>query len=266
MADPAAHEPRFTVVSSGPMHRFVFLVPPGRSAVGRAGDIALPSDAVSRRHACLDRSGDEVTVSDLGSTNGTWLNGQRLHGPQPLRDGDLLRLGGLELRYAAPEPSRYYPGDSYQVRDLRGGAINIGPGEQHVAGRDQYDNRSYDQRAYDQRRYDQRRYEEAHITVDNDPMTALTEGAGVGRLVMVVGLLVALAGFALFAWTIFSGMSGISGGRPVDPFSMKFQGLPAVPLGFGAFAAGGILASIGGAMAKAARRRKDRAERRRNRY
>ncbi|MGO1051180.1 FHA domain-containing protein [Crossiella sp. CA198] len=262
MVDPATHEPRFTVVSRGTMHRFVFVVPPGRSAVGRTGDIALPSDAISRRHASLDRSGDEVFVSDLGSTNGTWLNGQRLHGPRPLRDGDLLRLGGLELRYSAPSgPSQYYPQDSYRVQDVRGGAINIGPGEQHVAGRDQYDNRSYDHR-----RYDQRRYEEAHINIDTDPMTALTEGAGVGRLIMAVGLLIALAGFALFAWTIFSGMSGISGGRPIDPFGMKFYGLPAVPLGFGAFAAGGIIASIGGAMAKSARRRRDRAERRRNRY
>lgn len=264
MVDPAAHEPRFTVVSGGSMHRFVFVVPPGRSAVGRTGDIALPSDAISRRHACLDRAGDEVLVSDLGSTNGTWLNGQRLHGPRVLRDGDVLSLGGLELRYSAPSHSSpYYPRDNYRISGLRGRNVNIGPGEQHVAERDLHDNRSYDQRRYDNRRYDQRRYEEAHITVDNDPMTALTEGAGVGRLIMVVGLLVALAGFALFAWTIFSGMSGVSGGRPVDPFSMQFYGIPAVPLGFGSFAAGGILASIGGAMAKSARRRRDRAQRRR---
>lgn len=52
---------------------------------------------VSRRHAVIRRGEDTLTLVDLGSTNGTHLNGQRLipHQPRVLRDGDEIRLGKL---------------------------------------------------------------------------------------------------------------------------------------------------------------------------
>jgi pSer/pThr/pTyr-binding forkhead associated (FHA) protein len=55
---------------------------------------------VSRLHALLRRSRGTVSLTDLGSTNGTTVNGVRLapNSPQPLRDGDELRLGKLALR------------------------------------------------------------------------------------------------------------------------------------------------------------------------
>lgn len=52
---------------------------------------------VSRRHAVIRRGEDTLTLMDLGSTNGTHLNGQRLTPNQPrvLRDGDEIRMGRL---------------------------------------------------------------------------------------------------------------------------------------------------------------------------
>ena len=52
---------------------------------------------VSRMHAAINRSDDTLTLVDLGSANGTHLNGQRLVPEQPriLRDGDEIRLGKL---------------------------------------------------------------------------------------------------------------------------------------------------------------------------
>lgn len=52
---------------------------------------------VSRVHACIRRSEDALTLVDMGSVNGTYLNGQRLTPNQPrvLRDGDEIRLGKL---------------------------------------------------------------------------------------------------------------------------------------------------------------------------
>lgn len=52
---------------------------------------------VSRRHAAIRRGEDTITLIDLESTNGTYLNGQRLlpHQPRVLRDGDEVRLGRL---------------------------------------------------------------------------------------------------------------------------------------------------------------------------
>jgi len=57
-----------------------------------AGEVA---GSVSRRHARLLFSGEQPTIEDLNSTNGTWLNETRLlaYEPHPLRMGDLLRLG-----------------------------------------------------------------------------------------------------------------------------------------------------------------------------
>ena len=55
---------------------------------------------VSRRHAFLERSGDRLYISDLGSTNHTYLNGQQLqeHDQLIVRDGDQIRLGHLRMR------------------------------------------------------------------------------------------------------------------------------------------------------------------------
>ncbi len=72
---------------------------------GNEPDLDLnPYDAaakgVSRRHASIIRRDNSLNVVDMGSPNGTFLNGQRLIGTQPrlIRDGDELRLGHLVLR------------------------------------------------------------------------------------------------------------------------------------------------------------------------
>lgn len=53
---------------------------------------------VSRRHAKLTRTRSGVTVEDLGSSNGTFVNGQRISAPTPLNVGDVISLGSFELK------------------------------------------------------------------------------------------------------------------------------------------------------------------------
>ncbi len=69
----------------------------GRNCVGRVSgnDIVLADRAMSRRHAELHWDGQHCVVVDLGSTNGTFLNGQRLapHQPQPVPSGARLGFG-----------------------------------------------------------------------------------------------------------------------------------------------------------------------------
>ena len=85
-----------------------FEIPPDATeiTIGRSADCqwVIPSGAVSRRHAVLRRSGDELLVEDLGSSNGTMLNGKRLTGPRPLHDQDRLQLGAVEIRVVIPSP------------------------------------------------------------------------------------------------------------------------------------------------------------------
>jgi FHA domain len=60
-------------------------------------DIRLEDQFSSSRHARLAAHGDAIVVEDLGSTNGTYLNGEPLSGPQPLHDGDRIRIGDSEF-------------------------------------------------------------------------------------------------------------------------------------------------------------------------
>lgn len=67
--------------------------------VDLTGDGALKK-GISRWHAKIIRCGSEVLIEDLGSINGTFLNGKRLapYSPQALKSGDELQLGELTLR------------------------------------------------------------------------------------------------------------------------------------------------------------------------
>jgi Ca-activated chloride channel family protein len=68
-------------------------------------DIVILSERVSRRHADVYALQGEFWVCDLGSTNTTCVNGQRLaSAPHKLANGDVLELGGVELRYEEKAP------------------------------------------------------------------------------------------------------------------------------------------------------------------
>jgi hypothetical protein len=66
---------------------------------GAEADIVLEDSFSSSRHARLIPQGDAIVLEDLGSTNGTYLNDEPLGGPQPLHDGDLIRIGDSEFTF-----------------------------------------------------------------------------------------------------------------------------------------------------------------------
>jgi hypothetical protein len=77
----------------------------GENLLGREPDVAVWIDvySVSRRHARIVVSGDRATLEDLGSKNGTFLEGEAVTRPAALSDGDRLRIGTVEMtvrRYA----------------------------------------------------------------------------------------------------------------------------------------------------------------------
>lgn len=75
------------------------LQPTETLVIGRTpdNDLAIEHPLISRRHARIDRSGSSWTVTDLGSTNGTFINGRRLTTPSLLAVGDVVDLGGTRL-------------------------------------------------------------------------------------------------------------------------------------------------------------------------
>jgi len=73
--------------------------------IGRAedNDLTLGLSLVSRHHAEVRRAGAGYTIVDLGSSNGTVVNGARIAGPTPLSHGDVIEVGPLSLRVVLPQ-------------------------------------------------------------------------------------------------------------------------------------------------------------------
>jgi len=88
-------------IVQGPRELMNVAVPvTGPVVIGRSpgADIVLGDDFVSGRHARVAPSGDSAIVEDLGSTNGTVLNGKRLTAPTTLRVGDTIDIGAVRLK------------------------------------------------------------------------------------------------------------------------------------------------------------------------
>ena len=79
-----------------------FAVGDGSTEIGRSStsDVVLRNDDyASGSHARLTRHGGLLYVEDLGSTNGTFVNGSKAVGATPLRGGDTVRVGSTTFRY-----------------------------------------------------------------------------------------------------------------------------------------------------------------------
>ena len=87
----------------------------GVNSIGRHNDcqIRIRSSQVSRRHCQLFEEGNKLILRDLGSSNGTFVNGKRVLGQQTLKPGDVLTIGGVTLRVdqlgAAPKSAAASP-------------------------------------------------------------------------------------------------------------------------------------------------------------
>ena len=81
-------------------------LPNGVSVIGRAPDAAIRVDApgISRYHARIGVENGQATVEDLASKNGTHLDGRRLSTPEPLHDGQQIRVGGITLTFRIVSP------------------------------------------------------------------------------------------------------------------------------------------------------------------
>jgi pSer/pThr/pTyr-binding forkhead associated (FHA) protein len=71
---------------------------------GRSADLSIAEPTISRAHAAIGYGEKGFFLQDLGSTNGSRVNGQR-ESQVPLEDGDEIQLGKLQLRVALPSES-----------------------------------------------------------------------------------------------------------------------------------------------------------------
>ena len=81
----------------------------GDLVLGREGDVLVDDEEVSRRHARVRPAGDVVEIEDLGSSNGTWVNGTRISVPTKIGAGDDVRIGRTALRVEVARTNPFVP-------------------------------------------------------------------------------------------------------------------------------------------------------------
>ncbi len=98
----AGVEPRLEVIAAmGHEPGTVFSLGDGGATMGRSGsaDIEVDDPFASSAHARIFPRGDFMFIEDMGSTNGTFLNGRQLRRPEQLKMADKIRIGDTEYRY-----------------------------------------------------------------------------------------------------------------------------------------------------------------------
>src|SRR5687767_5358616 len=109
LAEPVALQLKF--------RSYLVTLRPGTLFIGRSPhcELAISDPSVSRQHARLNVEGTRVTIEDLGSANGVFVNGVRIRGPQALRVGDKVQIGthDFELLEAREEPTPI--GNRYRI-------------------------------------------------------------------------------------------------------------------------------------------------------
>ncbi len=96
---------------------------PGPNVVGRQGDVLIEDTRVSRRHAQVILDGQSASVEDLGSTNGTKVNGNKVEARANVNPGDVLSFGGYEMTFSTPGETN----KTQQALSGRTAAISVPP-------------------------------------------------------------------------------------------------------------------------------------------
>lgn len=117
------------VFLAGPIAGRRYKLGDGEYVIGRRSDcqIFVPDMRVSRQHARLWRSADGWSLEDLGSNNGTYINGVRLQAATPIRHDDEILIANNKIRVEAQdhpsEPQRAESGQVVTIVDVAGQAV-----------------------------------------------------------------------------------------------------------------------------------------------
>jgi pSer/pThr/pTyr-binding forkhead associated (FHA) protein len=171
--------------------------------------VVLDDPTVSRQHAAIDRYHGGMTLRDLGSSNGTYLNGSRILRPVELRVGDFVSFGSVEARIAVANA---------ESRDSEFDVGNQIAGQINMAGRDQIN----------------------YIRAERESFLAdIAASKTKGRRLVTIGFLFIIAGFGLFGYGAVSFIQAIPDidintppSQAPSPFGPDVGGIPLGVIGF----------------------------------
>ncbi|WP_162641578.1 FHA domain-containing protein [Streptosporangium sp. 'caverna'] len=137
----SSDDPRLVVIHPPELAGTVLRLSRERQSLGRGrtADLQLDDPHLSSFHASLSHTAGQTSVEDLGSRNGTTVNGDPVRRPRVLRDGDVLQFGVLRARYEEPGGTAASPavrhGEErlvrFDVERQAGGHINNVGRDQH---------------------------------------------------------------------------------------------------------------------------------------
>src|SRR5271166_546726 len=99
MSEPGAAGNRLVSIGSSPPHEFSLDKPTIAIGSHPKNDVVVDDTTVSRRHATITRKAGGFELADLGSTNGTFVNGVRVNRPVALKPGDEIKFGSVRFAF-----------------------------------------------------------------------------------------------------------------------------------------------------------------------
>jgi hypothetical protein len=239
---PTPSTPTLVGLDPGPLAGRRFDLADGHLVLGREHGcgLYLGDPHVSPRHAAVTVQRGRTWVEDLGSAEGTFVNGHPLRGSHELRPGDVVTFAVIRMRYEVAPAAAV----RFDVRHQNGGAI-------HNVGGDQYHHYQYIQQQRD--------------GLLRDVAATKTRA----RWLIVFGVVVVLAGFTAFAAGVLGFMTevadAVTSGNPsppsTSPFGRPVFGIPSGLIGWACAVIGSVMVILGivfHVVATARRRRVDR--------
>ncbi len=128
LEEAASSSPVLVVISGKPLGKS-FFIQKETMILGRdlTADISIGETAISRKHTEFSTTPQGISVQDMGSTNGTFVNDQKLEAPKLLQDGDLIRCGNTILKFLKEgKLENLHYGKMYDLATMDGltGALN----------------------------------------------------------------------------------------------------------------------------------------------
>ena len=230
---------RLVIINPAPMRGASLVLSGARMIIGRSdsSDLRIPDAFVSHSHAAVLREGPRTLLEDLGSRNGTSVNGQTVHGTRALRHGDVIGFGHVQIRYEETAQERWEGTQLFEPVHDQGHEANYHVDHQqaHVlnnVGRDQYFQQVVQQR-------------DGFFREIAATKTKASRLIWTGVVLLVVGVSVYFSMVIGFMNDVSAGFSDPSSFDLTEPLGPTLGGVPIGLLGWAVAALGSLLIVIG---------------------